>query len=110
MECTLPLYGIDQRLNCIFLRFSANNELDNTPEQPNGRVDRTLSVGERVGIQRLSAVKCVLPVISFNLALQPFSPPLSRPDPRFYISIVFIDLVESSDRTSFRFLFGKLVS
>lgn len=96
MKCTVPLHSIDQRLNCVCLRRSADDEVDYTLKQSNARVGSTFSVKDWLSTDSLPVVKCVVHVLPANLPLQPFTSQLAKLYP-FFILIIFIDPMESSD-------------
>lgn len=78
--------NIDQKLNCVSLRWSIHDEVDYNLNQPNLRAGSTISVGEWIGIEPLSTVKGNARVLWSNVPLQPFTLPLSGACHRYYIN------------------------
>ena len=83
MQVTPPIDNVEKALNCVYLRWATDDEVDHTVStQP----VRTISVGEWFGMIPVGAVKGVVHVLRSNMAVHPFTKEKPWPTHRFYLN------------------------
>ena len=86
MDVTDPISGVDKGLGCVCLRLYTEDETDRTIEISRSLRDNHLDAGEYYGLVPFSSIIGSVQVLRSNIAIRPFTSPLTWPLHRFYIN------------------------
>ena len=80
LECTKPLNGLDEKLNCVCLRWATEDEIFNTLKNiEENHNDKFIETGEWFDIVPFNTIASSIHVLRSNFGIAPFTEQLPWP-------------------------------